>query len=340
MRRLQRSWGCRGLAVDSAPAAALRRRMPAYFCVAVLAFGSVALVGCSEEVSTASPVDHPFTLYGILNPRANTQTIAVFPIEPERLSPRGAEPLDAVVRSTDLTTGAVRIWRDSVVTNEAGRHEHMFWSDFRAEFGRSYLIEAVRPSDGATTSAVAHVPSEVVVLEEDRDHGVFDVHIRGPGHRLVRVDVRYDVRAVGYRDGRSAGCIVTCLTSTYTIRHTGKETRSPDGWVLEVRLGHHVEWLRAWYALENGVTWSNYPNLSRLELTNVSLDVTIGEEAWDPPRGVFDPNVLSQHVTMTNVEKGFGFVGGGYRLTVPVYPAQETLEAAIIVDGLNRPPGR
>jgi hypothetical protein len=119
--------------------------------IPVLILGLLYLLGCSEDVVRPERTDLPFSLYGILNPTEDRQAIVVFPVQ-HSLSPLGQEPLDAVVRSTDLETGEVRVWSDSLISDGESGYGHVFWSDFRPAFARAYRIEAIR-SDGATSYA-------------------------------------------------------------------------------------------------------------------------------------------------------------------------------------------
>jgi len=72
----------------------------------------------------------------------------------------------------------------------------------------------------------------------------------------------------------------------------------------------------------------------QLVLRALDLRVLIGDQMWDPPGGTFDPNILSQPKTMTNVENGFGFIGAGYRVVAPLFPSREAVEYACFADAL------
>jgi hypothetical protein len=54
----------------------------------------------------------------------------------------------------------------------------------------------------------------------------------------------------------------------------------------------------------------------------------VGDEVWNPPGGAIDPTILSQPNAMTNVEKGFGFIGAGYRVVAPLFPSRKAVEYA------------
>ena len=67
--------------------------------------GAVLLTSCEESVDPILDNNVPFTLYGYLNPKSDTQSIRVFPIEAE-FDTRTERPIDATVTSMNLTTGA------------------------------------------------------------------------------------------------------------------------------------------------------------------------------------------------------------------------------------------
>jgi hypothetical protein len=41
----------------------------------------------------------------------------------------------------------------------------------------------------------------------------------------------------------------------------------------------------------------------------MGLQIRVLDENWDPPEGIFDPEILAQPGTLSNVENGFGFFG-------------------------------
>ena len=53
-----------------------------------------------------------------------------------------------------------------------------------------------------------------------------------------------------------------------------------------------------------------------ISLAGLGLRITLLDEAFVPPGGAFDPDVLSQPGTLSNVENGFGFVGSIGRCSV------------------------
>ena len=57
-----------------------------------------------------------------------------------------------------------------------------------------------------------------------------------------------------------------------------------------------------------------------LTLVSMGVRIRILDANWDPPEGLFDPEVLAQPGTLSNVENGYGFWGsiGVYTQEWPV----------------------
>jgi hypothetical protein len=283
------------------------------------------LVGCEDDVAGPAGVDEPFSMYGIINPRLKQQTLLVSPIE-DLLYPLDSS-IDAEVTSTDLTTGNEYAWKDSVVANETGQLDHVFWAEFRPEFGSRHRIEVVR-SDGEVTSVVAEVPATVTIEEEDSGTRFHEVTTYGEAIRLIRVDVLYGVR--GYIIGQDS----LGPYSTYTFSRTGEQEKVEGGWRVTVNLNTDYEPMRSLYFLDHGWILSN-PACAGLGLFDLTISLTIGSEDWNPPGGTFDPNVLVQPGTLTNVENGFGFVAGGYNEEHALYPSTVTLDETGFFDFID-----
>ena len=241
----------------------------------------------------------------------------VFPVE-GRLAPRDSALLDAAFRSTDLQSGEARVWRDSLIREPSGLYEHVFWSPFRAAYGHTYRIEVVR-SDSAASHVEAAVPQNARLLLQEpvTRSGVSQaVVIEGDVPRLLRVEVIYSV------DILRAGTLQKLETVSVSLPYAAATARTDGGWTISIDLTEAyrtlAERLRQAYAL---------PSLD-LRLLVMDLRLIVANEAWDPPGGEFDADVLVQPGTMNNVENGFGFVGAGYRLRQQWKPVNGVLEQA------------
>ncbi len=292
----------------------------------ILSFGAVLvlfLAGCDEDVAALTGVHEPFSMYGIINPRLPTQTLLISPIE-DLFRPIESS-IDADVRSIDLTTGEEYVWIDSAVTNATGQLDHVFWADFRPDFGSRHRIEVVR-SDGEVSTVEADVPLPVTIEQEDSGTRYLDVFIRGEEVRLVRIDVIYGVRFFAAYPGFEE----PAPYSSYAFSRTGDQEEASGGWRLRINLDADYEQMRTLYYLDHRddedftAFWN--PVCDGLGLVDLKIGLTVGTDDWDPPGGVFDPNALAQPGTMTNVENGFGFVAGGYNEESALYPSTETLD--------------
>jgi len=66
-------------------------------------------------------------------------------------------------------------------------------------------------------------------------------------------------------------------------------------------------------------------NIAGTALVGVGISITVLNVEFDPPGGAFDPEVLAQPGTFTNVENGFGFIGAVGRFSAEWTFDPETL---------------
>ena len=274
------------------------------------------LYGCDTEVEPVLGTDQPFSLFGLFSPELDTQRVLVFPIESE-LRPLPDEPLDAVFTSTDLTSQEVRTWNDSLIQQPNGEVNHLFWSAFAAEFDRTYRVEVTDPN-GSTTEVTVRVPpqSEIVMQEAELLSGVvIPVLIPGDIENIFKVEVRYgfDYRLT------TAGEKIDNLT----IEQDGRFRRTEDGWLIRINLSADFVTIRDFIQARLAVD-----RAYGFDLQGMLLRLVVASEEWQAPDGVFDPEILVQPGTLSNVENGFGFVGAGYRLEENLTPPDSILREA------------
>lgn len=255
-------------------------------------------------------------MYGVLSPDLTVQSIRVYPHEdfPTLGSPL---PLDVDVRSIDLETDERVIWQDSIIVEPNGQNEHVFWAPFRAEFGHRYRVEVIRRKDGARSFADVSVPDSVTVsIVDDSDASAVQVQIEGGGSRVLKPEVVYVLPNV------RSGCEVLSNRFSYE----GKERAVEDGWRFNINMV--VDRRSIFFGCDGQTIFPPPYCPPYMGLSSLELHLLIGDPAWDPPGGIFDPDILSEPHTMTNVVNGFGFVGAGYRVVVDVFPAREAVEHA------------
>ena len=266
----------------------------------VLAIGSI---GCEEAITLPNRTDAVFTIYGLFNPKSDTQAVRVYTVE-NVLDVTKPEPIDAVVTSVDLTTGDTRVWVDSLVKFIKGRYGHIFYSPFRAEFEHRYRIEVDR-SDGAHVEVTTMVPplSEPVVKEPDPD--IFELIARvlwpdAPNLIDIKVVYHTNVGILEWDYGDSSD-------------------RVPGGQVVNVQFRADTRDIFS-EAIRAGI--------SPVQLNRVEISAVVTDVEWVPPDGRFDPDILVEPGTLTNVQGGFGFVSAGYRTKIIWLPSDEVLDVA------------
>ena len=282
-----------------------------------LLLACMVLVGCAESVDTRLGIDHPFSVYGMINPNADTHAVRVFEIHSDITLVRPG-PIDAVVTTTLLQTGVKQTWRDSVIQLADGDYRHVFWATFAAREGETYRLEITR-SDGATTSAVVTVPPPITLEVSDQTRSsveaIVPVFINGNPPALPRIDVEYIV--VGFREGGSDPIFKPAL-----FNYAEKARRWQGRWEIEIHLGNdYLEIFRA-FDRDNNVT------AAIIDLRAINVTVHVGDSSWVSRTGAFDPEALVEPGTFTNVQNGFGFFGSGYTESITFRPSIALLRKA------------
>lgn len=259
--------------------------------------------GCEEDVTAILGTEYPYSLYGVFTPGPDTQWVRVFEVR-DRLELTKPEPLDAQFVSMNLGTGETIVWQDSVTQDERGQFSHVFWAPFAVDYDEAYRIEVTR-SDGQQSHVEVRIPpaSTLVELEPSTTFRQVSqpVLVEGATDRLIRIELSYDIT---YAPGGGGDTDLGV-----TVSYDGKQRMTDDGWVVDVGLSDDIQLLRE----ELARTGNWFPSFG-VALNSLSLRLMVVDDAWNPPDGTFDPNVLVQPGTLSNVVNGFGFVGAGYRL--------------------------
>lgn len=280
----------------------------------------LACAGCEEDIVLVSGTERAFSLYGVLNPTADTQFVFVFPVE-GRLDPAASEALDVKVTSTDLTGGGATVWKDSLVTNDLGLYGHAFWTTERVAYGHRYRVEAEGP-DGSRSAAEVTAPPRVtwqVGAPSMRDPIGETVFVTG-APRLLKPQVTF--MAATARNWGPTG--IEYAYTDVTVPYDDVMKQTADGWKVPVDLG------RAYHLLFNklaGIVEDHIEHYG-VDLWMVTFEAIVASEEWNPPGGIFDPDALVHPEVMTNVEDGFGFVGAGYRIRHRWTPTPEVVVQA------------
>lgn len=279
--------------------------------------GGLLIVGCEEGVTPVLGTPEPYTAYGTFNPMSDTQAVRLYAID-EVLDTENTQPLAARVVSTNLTDGSQQVWRDSIVTFDDGQRGNVFWSAFRPTFGQRYRLTMERLADGATATVEMAVPPEVAIEVlppvSTEIRGRLPIRINGAAPRLLRVRVRYDTGIVVLDNTTFEEGFLP--TAEVTLSYQEQVQQVNGDWMIEVDILSDLLDLKQALLRVGDIT--SFPD--PIGVRDIVLLLDIVEDAWNPAVGTFDPEVLVQPNTFSNVENGFGFVGAGYSLTRSILP--------------------
>jgi hypothetical protein len=293
-----------------------------YLTILVMLAG-FAMMGCEEDVVAVLNAEYPYSMYGVLNPLADTQFVRVFPVEGTLEPPEEIEKLDVRFTSIDRSTGEERLWRDSLIAISDGTIGHVFYSPFRVEWEHDYRV-SITGVDGVETFSEVTVPPRTNLIisapDTSTNRVLLPATIDGIAPRVFRSRLNIQVK---YVIGFDPAGNPFFYFLNYVFPFDQEVQRTGNGWNLAVDVediyfevaGEVMRDLR--YQPSRGIT-----------LQLITFSTVIGNEEWDPPGGVFDPVVLIQPGAFSNVENGFGFVAAGYKLqrawTLPVEVVEKT----------------
>ncbi len=123
---------------------------------------SMLAAACADTFEPIDPGGPPFSVFGYLDPSADTQWIRVTPL---RTVLRGsADPTGVAVTLEELGSGRIIQMRDSTIRwgtmlGSDSVYAHTFWTTERIERGASYRFRA-QGADGAVAESVVQVPQD------------------------------------------------------------------------------------------------------------------------------------------------------------------------------------
>ncbi len=299
----------------------IRRAARALAPAVVLLLLYAGLIGCTEELTPRDHFEQPFSVFGVLSPDLDTQSVRVYPLENFPTLGTAEALEDIVVTSTDRETGEHRTWQGSVVVEENGQHEFLFEAPFRAAYDRRYLVEVQRRSDGARSFAEVRIPPRATVRIAGEARGKLDVRIEGDGIQALTPEVEYFVRAVNFE-------VEPGILIPIAYRLAYKRQQVEGGGQVKIDMVADRWRLQGLYYADTHAMLG--VRCRALAVLDMSIHALVGDSVWNPPDGVFDPNVLARPGTLQNVQNGFGFIGGGYRIHEQLRPSREVVEEACL----------
>ncbi len=245
---------------------------------------------------------HYYTIYGFIDETKNFEPGAEHAVRvialtrfPERItSPTDDQAtIDAVVTSTDMITRESHRWQHSLEKLDDNTFAHIFRARFFVGTGRTYRLE-VRRSDGITATAETKVPSTggieatVAAPRVDPASGAITQEIH-----LTQVPSPWNIDVV-YRVGSDFAA------TPFPLSYGRVGTPTNDGgWRFTVNITEDLGRLS---------TLLGTP-VSEIRFPTMGLKMRLLDSRWTPPEGLFDPEVLAQPGTLSNVENGYGFWG-------------------------------
>jgi hypothetical protein len=283
-------------ALRQAVAGGLRWLIPAVLA-GVLAGGCESPFEAFEE-NTAGP----FSVFGHLDLRADTQWIRVMPVRQNLLLE--PKPIDAVVTLEHLASGRSVTLKDSLFRFADPRLEsegyvYNFWTTERLEPGASYRLRAVR-SDGASTMATVVMPAdlELTLLYSEAlvDSGLADVgRVRVRAEHVLYTDVIYE------------------------IWHTVEEKPAEPIVRRERRDSSDIAGTQYLRVLQDSLRFPHsLPVRALRDMRRLELRLAVARSDWPFAPGLSHAEIALPGNAPSNIENGIGFVGAVATWTVPL----------------------
>lgn len=261
--------------------------------VLLIAIGASA---CDEDIVAPPLPSAHFTIWGSLNPDTSIQAVRVVPLLPTIDAEKSPEPLDAVLTSTDLATGEVTVWSDSVVSFPGGRFGHVYHATVAMPYESHQFVQITR-SDGAETTALVRLPPDVtpVLGQPDNTRPYVTYHTLWPNAPNLNVlSVRYDLQTVD--------CNLVSITAPGRNGDIAEPTST--GWRASLPL-NEIRARETFDRVGSGFT-----------ILHITLEALVSGPDAIPPDGAEDPALWIQPGQFSNVNNGFGLVFGAYRRTI------------------------
>ena len=261
-----------------------------------------------------------FTVWGFLSTFEDTHYVRVIPVRrfPEEIkSPSDPHAeIDAVVHSTDVSTGRIVEWRHNLMQLDDRTYGHVFTAAFPVREGAHYRLTVFR-SDGAFSIAETVIPesfeSEIMPAQVQPDRVVQIVRWKDvPTPETI--DVVYCAGPVDSRvcaDGADGGGLL--------IRYGHEGRRVGNDWEVKVELSRDFELLREIAGLGPDVP---------LGLFSLQMRINALDEGWAV---LADANDFAQLKALDNVLGGFGYWGAVGNSILDWFPEEEALEAIGVI---------
>lgn len=273
------------------------RLMPSRIGILAVLLSALVLSGCEDTVNPFVEEDRFFTVFGYLDTATDQQFVRVIPLRTD-FAATGGTAIDATVTTLEVESGQTTVWSDSLITFSDGSVGHVFHAPIRPVPGWTYEFTVTR-ADGRFSRASTTIPLVTAVELDDPTISVAAVFQK---IRWDNVDFPPFRVEVWYRFLNSSPGL-PFLNAVIPYGNVGDQygqVVQGNKWEVLVRLTEDKEDVTK----ELGISDDAEPFLM-----SVGMRLTMTNDSWRPPDGVFDPEVLVQPGTFSNVENGFGFFG-------------------------------
>lgn len=208
--------------------------------------------------------------------------------------------IDAKVSILDLNNNLQYAFRDSLVKYSNGTLGHIFKSKFKAQPGHKYRLSVTR-SDGKITTAETTAPARPEITVEKA--------VAGPGANGTQI---YQQRI--FWKG------VTIMPHDTEVWY--RFLTAPDQPFRDIKVRYQQFYGSIGKLVSGGfeLTIPYNSDMNKMEeleifkprgqtLGGMAVRLLERDDQWQPPKGIFDPDVLVQPNVMTNVTNGLGFFG-------------------------------
>lgn len=256
-------------------------------------------ISCEDSIPAIdiSEQDINFSLYGYFLTGTETTYVRVIPYR-ETLARPAPALMNAEVVSEDLQLGLKVQWNDSLVRNRDGSFSNVFWSsDLQVRQDRRYSF-TVNRFDGKQTHAIVHVPPKPhsFRLDEPYKDGGYKQNIEWK----TKATTTFIANVVYFVQTRNPGSPVIEISFPYL----DFLERNAGTWSTELDL--HGQSMSVKNQLREIISFG--PG-TKIILYQIQLYLVVPHSSWNPPGG-YNPYALSQPGAFSNVENGYGFIGG------------------------------
>lgn len=270
---------------------------------------TTVLSGCEDSVNPFIEDDRFFSVYGYLDTASDEQYLRIVSLRTS-FATGGDLDFDARVFTTERESGHTVEWTDSLITFSDGSTGHVFKGTFTPIPGRTYDL-LVERSDGVRTTSATTVPVRTNVQIDDAtpfNPTTQRVTWDGIDTKPFRIELWY--RFVGASPSSPFSDAIVVYPDQG--RRLG-ELVDGNKWSVVVTLAGDKEDVTDYLGISEN---------ARPQLLGVGMRLTMTDDQWRPPGGVYDREILSQPGTFSNVDNGFGFFG-----SVNQYTAEWVLSA-------------